>query len=261
MDKFFKLLKLLVPLSNSFILFIEKNLTDFFKGLSALPNDFRNFINQIYLDLFPDTTQALEKWEDELGIGFPSSIELNRRMDIDASWKAQGGQSASYIQSVLNSAGFDVQVHENNPPADPNIFLNSTPVMFAKGPAAYAGNAQAFAGKTGGDILVNGPVLTNVPIYLSVCNADNMSAGNDNAVAGAFDKFGTIDKIYSIPEDTDLWGAFFFVGGEATRDSITHKLTEIENIDIATDRKSEFIRLLLKLKPSQSWAGLMVNYI
>lgn len=257
--KFFEVFKLLFPRSNAFSLFINKRLSQFIKGLSALPQDFRNFINQIYLDLFPNTTQALSEWEKTFGIGFPSAIEENRRMDIDAAWKAQGGQGADYIQGVLNAAGFDVQIHENNPPVDPDLFLNSIPVMFCGGPAAFAGNDQAFAGKTGGELLVNGPVVTNIPIYNAVCGGTNIVCGNIFAVAGQFDKFGTENKIYQIPDDPDLWGGFFFIGGDAVRNG-SYELVSIENAIIETDRRSEFIRLILKLKPAQSWAGLMVNY-
>lgn len=261
MEKFFKVFTLLFPRANAFSLFIKKRLQEFIKGLSALPADFRDFISHIYLDLFPDTTQELSRWEETLGITNPSTTEEDRRMDLDAAWKAQGGQGADYIQSVLNSAGFAVQVHENNPHVDPDIFLNSIPVMFAGGSTAIAGNDLAFAGKTGGDLLVNGPIVTNIPIYLAVAGGLNMAAGNNDAVAGRFDKFGTKEKIYQIPDDPDLWGAFLFIGGNATRNAITHKLETIENVNIPSDRKSEFIRLILKLKPAQTWAGLMVDYV
>lgn len=259
MDKFFNVFKLLFPRSNAFSLFIDKRLSQFIKGLSALPNDFRNFINQIYLDLFPNTTQELSLWENEFGIREPNQNEENRRMDIDSAWKAQGGQGVDYIQGVLNAAGFDVQIHENNPPVDPDLFLNNIPVLFCGGPAAFAGNDQAFAGKTGGDLLVNGPIVTNLPIYNAICGGTEIVCGNDNAVAGQFDKFGTEEKIYQIPDDPDLWGGFFFIGGDAVR-NVSHELVSIENAIIDTDRKPEFIRLILKLKPAQSWVGLMINY-
>lgn len=261
MEKFFKVFKLLFPRANAFSLFVDKRLTQFIKGLSGLPEDFRNFINQIYLDLFPYTTQELSLWEKTFGISNPSSIEENRRMDIDAAWKAKGGQGADYIQGVLNAAGFDVQVHENNPPVDPDIFLNSIPILFCNSPAGFAGNDLAFAGKTGGDLLVNGSIVTNFPVYNSVCGFGNMVCGNNIAGAGQFDRFGTSEKIYQITDDPDLWGAFFFVGGDATRNATTHELETIENVNIASDRKNEFIRLILKLKPAQTWAGLMVDYV
>lgn len=212
------------------------------------------------MDLFPDTTRQLDEWNETFGIGFPASDEDDQRMDIDSAWKATGGQGRDYLQEVLNNAGFDVQVHENNPPVDPDLFLNSVPVMVAGGPAAYAGNDQAFAGKTGGFLLVNGPTLTNIPIYKSVAGAVNMVAGNQFAKAGQFEKFGTQDKIYQIPDDPDLWGGFFFIGGDATR-NINNELETIENVDIPASRKNEFIRLILKIKPAQSWGGLMVNYV
>jgi hypothetical protein len=259
--KFFKIFKLLFPFSNAFSLFINKRLSQFIKGLSALPQDLKEYIQNIYLDLFPDTTRLLDKWNETFGIGFPAKIEDDQRMDLDTTWKAQGGQGFEYIQNVLNNAGFDVQVHENNPPVDPDLFLNSIPIMVANGPAAFAGNDQAFAGKTGGDLLVNGPIVTNTPIYESICGGANIVCGNDRAVCGQFDKFGTEDKIYQITDDPDLWGAFFFIGGDATRNAITHELETIENIDIPIERKPEFIRLILKLKPVQTWAGLMIDYV
>ena len=261
MDKFFKVFKLLFPYSNAFSLFVDKRLTQFIKGLSALPQNLKEYIQNIYLDLFPSTTRKLDKWNNAFGVGFPAKTEADQRTDLDAIWKSQGGQGADYIQEVLNNAGFDVQVHENNPPADPDLFLNNIPVMVAGGITAYAGNDLAFAGKTGGDLLVNGSIVTNIPLYLSVCGAVNMSCGNDEAKAGFFEKFGTIEKIYQITNDADLWGAFFFIGGDATRNAVTHKLETINNFDIQIERKAEFIRLILKLKPVQTWAGLMINYV
>lgn len=260
MNKFFKVFKLLFPFSNAFTLFIDKRFTQFIKGLSALPQNLKEYIQNIYLDLFPSTTRKLDKWNNVFGVGFPAKSEADQRTDLNAIWKSQGGQGANYIQEVLNNAGFDVQIHENNPPADPDLFLKTPPVMVAGGPSSYAGNDQAFAGKTGGDLLVNGSIVTNIPLYFSVCGATNMSCGNTEAKAGFFNAFGTKERIYQIPDDPNLWGAFFFIGGDATRDPVTHKLTVIDNFDIPIERKPEFIRLVLKLKPAQTWAGLMINY-
>jgi hypothetical protein len=236
--------------------FILKKL---FPSGDALPEDFRNYINQIYLNLFPFYTNCVDKWRDTFGLIQASSDE-NMRVDIDTAWKAQGGQGADYIQSILNNAGFNVQVHENNPPIDPDILLTSIPWMVAGGQFAYAGNDEAVAGRTGGDLLVNGDIITEVPLYLSFAGASYMVAGNDLAVAGQFDEFEVIQKIYQIPNDPDLWGAFFFIGGDVTRNPVTHEITAIENADIPSDRKSEFLRQILKLKPAQTWAGLFVSY-
>lgn len=260
MSRFFRVIDKLLPRSRAFYLVVNKRLTQFFKGLAALPQDTKENFQNAYNDLFPNSTRHLDKWNETFGIGFPALSEDNQRMDLDSAWKATGGQGDDYIQEVLNNAGFDVQVHENNPAVDPDLFLNSIPIMVAGGPAAFAGNDQAFAGKTGGDLLVNGPILTNIPVYNSVAGALNMSAGNDFAVAGQFTKFGTVDKIYQIPDDPDLWGGFFFIGGDATRNG-ANELTAIENVNIPVERKSEFIRLILKIKPGQSWVGLMVNYV
>lgn len=261
-SKFFKIFNFLFPRADAFSFsIITKPFVNFIKGLASVPADFRNYLDTLYLQLFPYTTSELSKWEEEFGIAFPALNDDDRRMNLDTNWKAKGGQAAGYIQSVLNNSGFDVLVHENNPPADPDVFLNSIPFMVCGGLAAYAGNDLAFAGKTGGDLLVNGPVLSSIPLYLSICGQTEMVCGNDIAKSGYFLKFGTKDKIYEITDDPDLWGAFFFIGGEATRNATTHELEFIEKVDIPAERKNEFLRLILKIKPAQTWAGLLINYV
>jgi len=259
-EKFFKIIKLLLPKSNAFAIFIQKKITQFFESLTAIPGDFRDYIHQIFLDIFPTTTRELLKFKDQFGIIYFPVDEASQRETIDSEWKAQGGQGKDYIQSILRAAGFDVYVHENNPPVDPDIFLNSIPIMIAKGVNAYAGRSDAFAGRTGGELLVNGPILTNAPLYLSVCGNPNQCCGNDLACCQYFEKIKTTDKIYQITDDPDYWGYFFFIGGEATRDPITFELLTITNAIIPAQRKEEFKRLILKLKPAQSWVGLIVSY-
>jgi len=258
--KFFKIIKSLLPKSNTFQLFIQKKLTQFFEALTVIPGDFRDYIHQIFLDIFPSTTREIEKWREQFGLIYFPSDSAEQIETLNSEWQATGGQGADYIQSVLRAAGFDVYVHENNPPVDPDIFLNSIPIMVCKGLNAYAGRDDAFAGRTGGDLLVNGPILTNIPLYLSICGNINTCCRNQKAKAGYFEKIMTIDKIYQITDDPDYWGYFFFVGGVATRNATTHVLETIENVVIPSARKEEFKRLILKLKPAQSWAGLIVTY-
>lgn len=260
-EKFFKIFKLLAPKSNAFSLFIQKKLTKFFEGLTVIPDNFRSFLHQIFFDIFPENTRELEMWREQFGIQYFPTDDTQRRNLITTEWRSSGGQGKDYIQSQLRSAGFNVQIHENNPAVDPNIFLSSNFVMQAGGANAYAGRPDAFAGKTGGDLLVNGPILTNVPNYLAVAGFDNCVCGNVVGHCGYFEKINTYDKVYQITTDPDYWPFFFFIGGDATRDPTTHALTAIENANIQSDRKEEFKRLILKLKPAQTWVGLMISYI
>lgn len=260
--KYFKLFKYLFPKSNTFSMFIQKKLTQLFEGLTALPDNYRKYIDQIYLDLFPVTTRELILWEKVFGIENISSDEAIRRNTIDQRWKLKGGQGPDYIQQTLQDNGFDVQVYENNPPIDPSIFIGGVFIMVAGGQNAYAGRADAFAGMTSnGELLVNGfiPIATSQRIFL--VTAGNTYAGNQKAVAGYFEQFITADKQYILPTDPLLFPFVWFIGGDATRDPITHELTAIETVQIPAEREQEFKNIILTLKPIQTWVGLIVEYI
>jgi hypothetical protein len=264
--KWFNIFKTLLPKSNAFNITIQKNLTKFFEGLTALPDNFRTYIDNIYFDIFPSTTRSPELWEDQFGITYPSSSITTRQNDIDTQWKLKGGQSAYYLQSILQDAGFDVQVHENNPKVDPDNFISGLFVMTCGMTTAVCGNDDAYAGKTGGFILANGflPDSSDLRDYLMVCGGDgfdNVTAGQSIAVCGYFEQFIIIPKTYEIPDDSDYWDFVFFIGGDATRDPVTHELTFIETVTIDSSRQSEFEKLILKIKPVNTWAGMLIDYI
>lgn len=264
-EKYFKIIKSLLPKSEAFNLIIQKNITKFFEGLTALPDDFRTYIENIYLDIFPDDTRSIELWEEQFGISMPSSDDTIRRSNVDIAWKLKGGQSAVYLQGILQDAGFDVQVHENNPKIDPDIFISAQFVMTCGMSTAVCGNDDAYAGRTGGFILANGfvPDSSDLRDYLMTCGGDgfdNVTAGQSVAVCGYFEQFIITPKSYSIPDDSDYWDNVFFIGGDATRDPVTHELTAIETVDIDIDRQSEFEKLILKIKPVNTWAGMLINY-
>lgn len=261
--KYFKLFKYLFPKSNAFSLFIQKFLTQFVEGLTALPDDFRKYIDQIYLDLFPATTRELSLWEKVFGITNPSTDDAIRRNTIDQRWKLKGGQGPDYIQQVLQDNGFDVQVHENNPPIDPAFFIGISFIMVAGGFNAYAGRIDAYAGMAlNGELLVNGfiPIETSQRLFEMVAGGINGYAGNSKAVAGYFNQYITENKTYTLPTDPLLWPFVFFIGGDATRDPITHELTAIETVQIPKEREQEFKNLILLIKPAQTWAGLIIEY-
>ena len=282
-QRWFKVFELLFPRANAFSLFIQKKFTKLIEGLTALPHDFRNYIDQIWLDIFPSSTRSIELWEKQWGIINPAADNATRRIDLDILWKLTGGQGKDYIETTLRNAGFDVYVHENNPPVDPDNFLSGVFVMVAGGVNAYAGRSDAYAGKTGSELLVNGPIVTNTPLVLAVAGRPNSCAGNQFAVASYFEQLMTYDRIYQITDDPDLWPYFFFVGGPAVRgdaeniimsdsenvimsdgtnvvNSESPALVSIDYAQIPAERENDFKALLLKLKPAQSWAGLIINF-
>lgn len=209
----------------------------------------------------PLLTPYLEDLEHEYGITPNAAIsDLQRRLNLASQKAATGGQSPQYLQDILQKAGFtNLQVHENRPPVDPNIFLSSEYLCVSGNEEAVAGNEKAVAGKTGGELLVNGDLFDQVLGYIMCAGNENAVSGNENAVASRFDVVNFINRIYQIPSDPALWGYFFFIGGDATRNTNGALLT-IETVDVNASRERELKRLILKYKPTHTWAGLQINF-
>jgi hypothetical protein len=209
----------------------------------------------------PETTPILSDLEREYG----ETIDLNisedtRRMRLTAKKysKLRNG-SVDHLQAALDAAGFNLLVHENSPAVDPAIFLDQAFQMVAGGPAAFAGNQDAFAGRIGGELVVNGDLVIQTPAYTMQSGGTFAYAGNGNAVAGRYDVFNQDFFQYDIPTDPNDWPLVFFVGGPATRDG-TGTLTEIQAGEVPTERKRELKKTILQIKPEHSWAGLIITY-
>ena len=109
---FLRIFQHLLPNARAWRLSKGKTIRKFFEGLAGAPEDARAFIDAVYGDVFPATTRELAAWEEQYGIA-ANPDEATRRLNLAAEWAAQGGQSPSYIQGVLHTAGFiDVYIHE-----------------------------------------------------------------------------------------------------------------------------------------------------
>lgn len=232
----------------------DENVIDFLASLASLRD--------------PATTTILSDLEKEYGIVPAATLtEAERRQALSTIvYQDRSTGSAQELQTVLQSNGFDVQVHENSPAVDPDLFLNAFFLMYADGPNAFAGfiplagpPSTAVAGKTGGILLVNGFSGTQRADYLSYAGNPNMVAFNAVAVAGRFDQLVIDQLFYPVSDDPDTWPLYFFVGGDATRDG-SGALANIETADVPNNRRSEFERLILRYKPIHTWAGLIINF-
>ena len=210
----------------------------------------------------PKKTFVLEDLEREFGILKNNNLsESERRTSLDAKKnQSPGGGTATDLQNALDNAGFDLQVHKNNPSVDPALFLTQNFQMVAGGFNAYAGRPDAFASILGGELLVNGSVFDQEEAYISQANGASMFAGNTSAVSGRFDGLKRTPIEYTVPTDPDTWGFVFFVGGDATRD-VDGKLTKIEQGEVEATRQAELNRLILSIKPLFTWAGLIITFI
>lgn len=179
----------------------------------------------------PLLTPALADLETEFGIiPDPAMDETLRRGRLLAAKTAGNGDgSAAFMERQLRAAGFDVYVHVNNPPVNPNQFITFSSLLeFGAEEAEFGADDAEFGGTR--RLLVN-----------------------DGVVVGQF------PLIYVNPPP-QYWPLVFFVGGAATR-GVGGELTGIAQADVPLSRWNELDTLIIKYKPMWTWCGLSVNYV
>lgn len=177
----------------------------------------------VYLKLLasvrdPFATLLLTDLEKEYGIVSDFRLtEDERRTALSAiKYAKPKSGSASELEIILRDAGFDVRVHQNNPPVDPATFIDADYQMVAGGDLAYAGDPEAYAGFVGSDLLVNGDNFTATVLYEMQAAGAEAFAGEPSAVAGYFLDVEKDYIEYELPVSSDRWPFVFFIGGEVT---------------------------------------------
>jgi uncharacterized protein YmfQ (DUF2313 family) len=231
----------LLPRSGAWSLTQNKMLRKFFAGLAGFFDDAANgpkaFVDSIWFDVLPSTarTSALAEWEREFGLPSDPSDSV-RRLALAAAWRATGGQSPSYIQGVLQAAGFNVYVHE---------WWSSGPPFVARDPRTYTLTPQIGTYQCAPVSLVEyacAPRILNQP----QCND---FLGNDPGYL--VNKDLTRRPPPPVPNDPATWPYFLYIGAASFP---THA-------NVAAARRDEFERLILKLRPTQHWIVTLINYV
>lgn len=239
----------------------EADFDKFLAALSISKVDLAQFLAGLSATRLPASTKLLDDLEQEFGIlPLSSWTEEKRRENLSESiqhtWDLK---TAEDMESALRAVGFDVYVHVNDPPVDPEKFLFEAFVAICGSPTAYCGGPEAYCGGIGGYLLVNGELIFDQILYTTYCGASNALCGSDQAYCGSFSGVEQDIKQYDIPTDPGYWKLFFFVGGPATRD-IDGYLETIEEAPIPYNRRYEFRDLVLKYKPVHAWGGLIIRY-
>lgn len=176
-------------------------------------------------------TPVLEDLEREYGrVANQNLTEDERRELLEAdSFKKRTNATDQDLQSLLDKQGYNLTVYNNSPdgPAiDPALLLDQDFQMQAlNGTNYYAGNVDAFAKRTGGELLVNGD-----------------------------------DTIYPVPATADNWPFVFFIAGDAIFDPVTGEILTVERGQIPSTQRQQFETLVLKFKPLYSWCGVIADY-
>jgi len=241
---FFRIISHLLPSGAAFSVTVNKTLRRFFLGLSEQPAETKEFIDLVYLDLFPETTRELNEWERQFGLPLTDMTSdpavVNGRLLLSAEWKATGGQSPSYLQGVLQAAGFDVFVHE---------WWSSGPPYVARDPRDYTDNpligSWQCTGFDGGGLPL--PTQPQCSALASQPQCNRWLA-NDTHYLVNLDL--TRRAPPPVPDDPAKWPYFVYVGGETFPDFATVDIT----------RRAEFERLLLKLRPTHNWIVTLIDY-
>ena len=264
-----KLFKHLLPNARAWRITTDKQLRQFFVGLSGLNNDITGFFDNVWLDIFPQTTREIQHWEQQLGI--PNTIvdEQERRDRLAATWKAMGGQNPRYIENTLRAAGFDVYVHQWwEPGTEPAIGVHDSatardPFLYLNDgltPLAYVAN-DGGADMQDGDLLANDGGTANptgYPLVNKIKTLTTSIIGDGSAVmtdgnAAAQDGGNSNNyayKQYQIPADPTKYAYFLYIGGKAFPN----------HANVSQSRRNEFETLCLKICPTQQWLGILVDY-
>jgi len=282
MSDLFKTFKHLFPKALAWSFPFNGFLKKYIEGLSETPNDIRDFADNVYLDIFPQTTRELELWEQQFNIT-ASGTDQQRRANLAARWIAQGGQGKDYLESVIHAAGFtDVFLHPwfnaDGSTKNPNFFLRNsqTEYLFVTGQTGLQtgdGTTQTSGTlsisafvivtgqtgiQTGGlDQQTTGATFPFVP-YLFYTGKPNAQTGDGvTQTAGQIDPQGSLlvnkgpNVAYFVPQKLDEYREMLYVGGKNFPDFV----------DISITQKDEFERLLLRYLPYSHWIGLLINYV
>ena len=260
---FFRIFQHLLPNAKAWRLTATKKLRQFFEGLTGIGDDVRTFFDNVWLDIFPETTRQIPEWEAQFGLPDTVEGEQAKRDRLLAAWRAQGGQDPTYIQETLQAAGFNVFIHEfwelprTTPPTvrNPLDFLNdgTGQINYVMNDGALAANDGNPEANDGASLDPTGFVLVNkdfVPSIDAISDGDIlMNDGGRFAQDG-----GTITEYirnqYVVPNDPTKWPYFLYIGGQSFPD---HAI-------VSASRQNEFETLCLKLCPAQQWLGMLITY-
>lgn len=241
-------------------------------GIADTIEDQRPTIDSLADIRVPSKTPVFSDLERNYGISPNSLISMDDRISRLEQKVYQGSRvnSIDDVQGDLDRAGFDLQIHKNDPPVDPATFLAGNFQMVAGGSTGYAGfndgvNILSFAASFGGELLVNTPIITQTKAISMQAGGTVAYAGYTNdgintaSVAGYFLGYNRTELTYPIPTDPQFWGKVYFVGGDATRNA-AGELTEIQSGMVDLNREDELRTLLLSSKTLGAWAALIINF-
>jgi len=249
-EKLTKLTKQLYPTGRAFNIKDGSVISRLHKALIESENTLVEDAISILDTILPDndnfTTDDATRWEERLGLITNPAVSLaDRKLAIERKMNHPGDilarQSHDYLEDRLQAAGFNLFVHENPLELTIEQALSLNPGVTQWGQNQF-GNFQ----------------FSNVTTFFPNLFGPNQW-GNNNFGGFQWGEFrftqvvaNHIDSIRDIPfQIGDNVRSTFFIGASV--------LGELEDIDV--NRREELRQLILRIKPVQSVAYLLINYV
>ena len=231
MSGFFDAIKLLFPRSRAFNLTIDSDKRKLIKAIAVLPEDIRHEMEQVYFDMFPETSRCIDDWEKGFAVVFSSKELEKQRSVIAALWRINnGGQSAVFLESMLRNIDANILVVENTPVSNPRQ-RNVTHVAVCGNEILCCQNQKAVCGYRIGDESFSPTILRN-----------------------------DVSEVYSIRNDPRFWAYCYFICKRVVRNN-KNEILYIEKIQIKKDFRNYIEYLILKIKPVHTVAVMFIEWI
>ena len=102
----FNTIKHLVFRSNIWALVIDRVYRKIFEGLANYFESLRSWLDLIWLDMFPESTRELLRWESLFDLPETGLSDYYQRQRLAGAWQQTGGSHPDYLTDVLHGAGF-----------------------------------------------------------------------------------------------------------------------------------------------------------
>lgn len=231
MRGFFDAIKLLFPRSRAFNFTINSDKRKLIKAIAVLPEDIRHEMEQVYFDMFPETSRCIGDWEKVFAVVF-SSKELEKQRNVLAAlWRInKGGQSAVFLESMLRNIDADILVVENTPVSNPRQ-RSITNVAVCGNKTLCCKNVKAVCGYRIGDENFSPSILRN-----------------------------DVSELYSIKNDLRFWAYCYFICRRVVRNN-KNEILYVEKIQIKKEFRNYIEYLILKIKPVHTVAVMFIEWI
>jgi len=228
---FFDAIKLLFPRSRAFNFTINSNKRKLIKAIAVLPEDIRHEMEQVYFDMFPETSRCIEDWEKVFAVVFSSKELAKQRNVLAALWRInKGGQSAVFLESMLRNIDANILVVENTPVSNPRQ-RSVTNVAVCGNKTLCCKNVKAVCGYRVGDENFSPSILRN-----------------------------DVSELYSIKNDPRFWAYCYFICRRIVRNN-KNEILYVEKIQIKKEFRNYIEYLILKIKPVHTVAVMFIEWI